>query len=689
MLRRLLIVLITIFSVSNFAYGQNDSIPEEEEEEVVYESLYGPTVGLGLGMFKFYGDILDDNYGNPLVSNLGYDLHVKQQLNTFLTAKFYVLFGTLSANERSVNRNLNFRSSITVGGFALMYNFNQFLREDRIISPYISLGIESVEFHSKTDLFDANGNDYNYWSDGSIRNIAETAPNAGEAKIIQRDYVYETDLRELNVDAFGKYPERTFAIPFGVGAKMHMTENIDFTIGTSLHFTFSDLVDNITDESAGERIGSQQGNSGDDKFLMTSFSLSYNFLRHEKVEKIKEVFEDIDYVAYDADDEDGDGVVDFVDECPWTPAGVEVDGKGCPLDKDGDFVPNYKDDELATREKAPVTPEGVEMTDDMIFEAYQRYLDSTGMFAETETKIIAADKRKEKYKRYKVQLGSFTEAIDADLVDKFLSIPDVEITSIGDTITVIVAGDYQSLPEAVLRKRKLSEEGFDAAIVVGEEKDGTFSSVGDAANNMDVGGYPTESIDSQGLIFRVQLGAFSKRLSKKYLNGLKNIMEIKADDGLWKYLYGTSSESIEGAAGIKIDLAVDYGMQDAFIVAYKDGKRISLTQARKIKAEGSNGTAKGTNQIKKSDIKYKIQVGSYKNQLPTDVLSKLMQLESIGQTELEGGLTRYTAGDFSNFREAEGYRKRVAEAGIGGAFIIAFDKDKLIPVSKAKEVLGE
>ena len=49
---------------------------------------------------------------------------------------------------------------------------------------------------------------------------------------------------------------------------------------------------------------------------------------------------------------DGDGVIDFDDECPWTPAGVEVDEKGCPLDKDGDFVPNYKDDEL---ENSPET----------------------------------------------------------------------------------------------------------------------------------------------------------------------------------------------------------------------------------------------------------------------------------------------------------------------------------------------
>ena len=41
----------------------------------------------GVGMLKYYGDILDGDYGNFLVSNIGYDLHVKQQLNTFLTIR--------------------------------------------------------------------------------------------------------------------------------------------------------------------------------------------------------------------------------------------------------------------------------------------------------------------------------------------------------------------------------------------------------------------------------------------------------------------------------------------------------------------------------------------------------------------------------------------------------------------------
>jgi len=53
-----------------------------------------------------------------------------------------------------------------------------------------------------------------------------------------------------------------------------------------------------------------------------------------------------------------------------------------------------------------------------------------------------------------VQIGEFTEAIDADLVDKFLSIPDVEIKTFGDTLTVIAVGDYDNLPEAIKRKQE-------------------------------------------------------------------------------------------------------------------------------------------------------------------------------------------------------------------------------------------
>jgi OOP family OmpA-OmpF porin len=50
-------------------------------------------------------------------------------------------------------------------------------------------------------------------------------------------------------------------------------------------------------------------------------------------------------------DSDGDGVVDFVDECPDTPAGAAVNERGCPKDSDGDGVADYAD-------RCPGTPAG-------------------------------------------------------------------------------------------------------------------------------------------------------------------------------------------------------------------------------------------------------------------------------------------------------------------------------------------
>jgi OOP family OmpA-OmpF porin len=55
-------------------------------------------------------------------------------------------------------------------------------------------------------------------------------------------------------------------------------------------------------------------------------------------------------------DSDGDGVTDDNDACPGTPAGAEVDTRGCPLDSDGDGVADYRD-------QCPNTPAGVDVDD--------------------------------------------------------------------------------------------------------------------------------------------------------------------------------------------------------------------------------------------------------------------------------------------------------------------------------------
>jgi OOP family OmpA-OmpF porin len=56
-------------------------------------------------------------------------------------------------------------------------------------------------------------------------------------------------------------------------------------------------------------------------------------------------------------DSDGDGVADADDRCPGTAAGVQVDAMGCELDSDGDGIADSQDN-------CPNTPQGATVTAD-------------------------------------------------------------------------------------------------------------------------------------------------------------------------------------------------------------------------------------------------------------------------------------------------------------------------------------
>jgi OOP family OmpA-OmpF porin len=72
----------------------------------------------------------------------------------------------------------------------------------------------------------------------------------------------------------------------------------------------------------------------------TAFSLGLHWAMNAKTERARPA-----PVSAPAEgDADRDGVADSMDQCPGTPRGVEVDSDGCPLDDDGDSVPNYKDE---------------------------------------------------------------------------------------------------------------------------------------------------------------------------------------------------------------------------------------------------------------------------------------------------------------------------------------------------------
>ena len=107
-----------------------------------------------------------------------------------------------------------------------------------------------------------------------------------------------------------------------IGLRFNLTKRLAFNISGGEYFCFGDQLDGI---DAGKH---------NDVFLYGMIGVSVSF--------------------FGETDEDGDGVWDSDDACPHTPAGVQVDLLGCPVDTDRDGVPDYKD-------RCTGTPVGIEV----------------------------------------------------------------------------------------------------------------------------------------------------------------------------------------------------------------------------------------------------------------------------------------------------------------------------------------
>lgn len=363
----ILTVLLILPVVSIIAQADEDLDSLLRKEIIVENPVYKPVIGFGAGIMNFYGDV-NNVFINPMVGNYTFRLNVSTFIDkerNFL-GNFSLYAGALTGNERSFEnpqRNLNFKSEIISFGINGEYNFGHiFKKETAVIRPFISAGVEVIVFNSKGDLIDSEGRTYYYWPDGTIRDIDEIYKNTYANNVLSRDWNYETDLREQNLYNLGNYNRSTFAFPVDIGIDFRVNSRVKMRLATSGHFTFTDLIDNVSWQ--GEGI---VGDKRNDHFTFTYLTMHLDLFSDPKVRVEELMFAEIDDFDYTMfEDEDRDGVIDAADDCPGTPSGVNVDTLGCPYDNDDDGVPDYIDKEDATATGAFVDEYGVTMTEDEV-----------------------------------------------------------------------------------------------------------------------------------------------------------------------------------------------------------------------------------------------------------------------------------------------------------------------------------
>ncbi|MFH1004026.1 MAG: hypothetical protein V1781_00775 [Bacteroidota bacterium] len=196
-----------------------------------------------------------------------------------------------------------------------------------------------------------------------------------------------------------------------------------------------------------------------------------------------------------------------------------------------------------------------------------------------------------------------------------------------------------------------------------------------------------------GLFYTVQIGVFSKEVSAAQLYNISPLNSEHTDNGLFRYTTGRFND--DSKAEILKNSIVTRGIKDAFVTAYYQGKRISLSAAKNLIASGQEVLMKETQTytpasssstvLSSSGIIFKIQIGAFREQVSIDIVNTFLGIAGMGIKNYkdENGLTVFTVGEFSDYVSASKLKDELILKGLSDAFVAAYKDGKKISMNEA------
>ncbi len=235
----------------------------------------------------------------------------------------------------------------------------------------------------------------------------------------------------------------------------------------------------------------------------------------------------------------------------------------------------------------------------------------------------------------------------------------------------------------------------------------------------------------EGLFYRIQIAAFNGKVANNRFNGMKPIYwEAIPNSALVRYIVGDFKKI--NKARTDIPLVQNMGYQDAFIVAYHNGVRISIYEAKLIEEREytettevlitdntnnenftdtnvnneveeiitnnntteitninneieDNTSANETSDITQTNgIFFCVQIGVYATELGSDRLFGLLPIMYHNYT---GKLIRHIFGRYYDFNTAVNEQNKIRRLGIPDAFIVAYNNGEKITINEARKLL--
>jgi hypothetical protein len=189
---------------------------------------------------------------------------------------------------------------------------------------------------------------------------------------------------------------------------------------------------------------------------------------------------------------------------------------------------------------------------------------------------------------FRVQVGAFRKPVPAE---RFREFTPVDGQVLANGLTVYMAGYFSSSAEALQQQKLIRTLGYPDAFVVAYQNCSRLSLAQGRALETSTTPRPQELASSslfaspgQGLYYTVQVGVYNRPLTSEAQIGLSELIEAKTAKGQYRYASGKFGNLKD--AKVRQQLAVAKGITDAFIVAYYQGKRIDLAQARLLAQSG-------------------------------------------------------------------------------------------------------
>jgi OOP family OmpA-OmpF porin len=297
-------LVVTGVLLGSSVFAQNNELKQED-----YVQPFSPvssfrtwSIGVHAGLLNPYTFFSGHNsdYKNPN-SKVGYGLYVKKQLSTGWGLQLNGLRGTVAGHGptdpafKSYETDLKWAADIaanwTFGNISWRNNQNA-------IQMYATAGVGYSQYRPSFVI--ANG---------------------------------------TNVDI--GHDIKSAYIPVGVGFKVNVAKGVNIDLGYQVNFVDADNFDGYNLNGNNDKYGYAHAGlefslgSKDKKQLAAHnpvSSMRYEYLSEERrlQSEINAQKANANLAKFSAD-ADGDGVPDFFDKCPGTPAGTKVDGAGCPL----------------------------------------------------------------------------------------------------------------------------------------------------------------------------------------------------------------------------------------------------------------------------------------------------------------------------------------------------------------------